>query len=115
MGVDITSDIQLSEAITKVYVAWCMATKKTYSVKWSGSFIELTKSMKVDKMVILEVLLKKWESQDELLESHLPNDFTRVHSIPSCPHTTIHSTDTYNPSILLAFRIPVPTTFISQL
>ena len=115
VGVDITSDIQLREEITKVYMAWYMATKKTYRVKWSGSFIELMKSKKEDKKVIAEVLLKKWETQDGLLDSDLPNDFSSIHSIPSCPYATIHSTEKNNPSILLAFQIPVPTTFISQL
>ena len=83
VGEDITSDIQLREEITKVYMAWYMATKKTYRVKWSGSCIEFMKSMKEDKKVIPEVLLKKWETQDELLDSDLPNDFTSIHSIPS--------------------------------
>ena len=73
------------------------------------------KSKKEDKKVILEVLLKKWKTQDELLDSDLPNDFTSIHSIPSCPYATIYSTNKNNPSILLAFHIPVPTTFISQL
>ena len=40
---DITSDMELREEITKVYVAWYMATKKTYKVKWGGSFMELMK------------------------------------------------------------------------
>ena len=92
-----------------------MATKKTYRVKWSGSFIELMKSKKEGKNVIPEVLLKKWKTLDELLDSHPPNDFTCIYSIPSCPYATIHSNEKTNPAILLAFRIPVPTTFISQL
>ena len=112
---DITSDIQLREEITKVYMAWHMATKMTYRVQWSGSFIELMKSKKEDKKVIPEVLLKKSETQDELLDSDLPNDFPSIHSIPCCPYATIYSTNKNNPSILLAFHIPVPTTFISQL
>ena len=92
MGVDITCDIQLREEITKVYMAWYMATKKTYRVKWSGRFTELMKSKKEDKKVIPEVLLKKWETQDELLDSDPPNDFTSIYSIPSSPYDTIHST-----------------------
>ena len=111
---DITCHIQLREEITKVYMAWYMATKKTYRVKWSGSFIELMISKMEDKKVILEVLPKKWETQDELLDSDPLDDFTSIHSIPSCPYPTIHSTENNNSSILLTFRIPVLTTFITQ-
>lgn len=75
---DITSDMELREEITKVYVAWYMATKKTYKVKWGGSFMELMKCRKEDKKVIPEVLQKKWEETDEILDSDLPKDFTKM-------------------------------------
>ena len=51
-GVNINSDIELREEITKAYIAWYTATKYTEMVKWSGSFITLLKTREQDKKVV---------------------------------------------------------------
>ena len=76
-------------------MAWYLKTAKTYRVKWKGDLIRLFRALKKD---------------EEVQEEDLPPDFTKIPATPS--YAVIES---YKYHQLLAFRVPVPSGFISTL
>ena len=88
-GVNITSDNEFKEEITKVFMVWYTETKDTEIIKWSGSFMTLLKTRGQDKKVVPKLLQQKWKQKQEILESDLPTDFTMIQAKSSYPYMVI--------------------------
>ena len=114
-GVNITSDIEFREEITKVYMAQYTATKYIEMVKQRGSFRVLLKTRGQDKKVVPQSLQQKWKQKEEILETDLPTDFTMIKTTSTYPYLGIQSTEKNKQPCIFAFRVPMTLGFIPQL